>query len=66
MAMKELMRVTLDETQIREACEIAVRDRVSPDLAKEQICAVLQSTGKVAVDVIITKKHAPRKAKGTA
>ena len=31
MAMKELLRVTLDAAKIREACELYVASRIQPD-----------------------------------
>lgn len=67
--MKELMRVTLDNRQVCEACEIAVRDRVSAEFADQEIRAFTKldaATNILTVDVVITKKRAPRKPKAAA
>jgi len=65
MAMKELLRVTLDEGKIRQACEeyVSTQARIQPD---EEAKASWQSKdGKTLflVEVIVRKRRA-RKAKG--
>lgn len=66
MAMKELMRVTLDEAQIREACEEAVRARLSNAMADENVRAIVKAEradgarvndALITVDVVVTRKR---------
>ena len=67
MAMKELLRVTLDAAKIREACEQYVATRIQPD---EEAKAHFQrdgqdvdETGAEVAVVVIVRKRRVRKAK---
>jgi len=54
MAMKELLRVTLDAAKIREACEAFVATRIQPD---EEATAILRfvDQGQIIVDQVIVE-----------
>jgi len=60
MAMKELLRVTLDAAKIREACEAFVATRIQPD---EEACAGIWLDGEflvnknLIVEVIVRKRR---------
>ena len=58
--MKELLRVTLDEAKVREACEAYVATRIQPD--EEAFAVIYNSTERIEVQVIVRKRRV-RKAK---
>lgn len=64
MAMKELLKVTLDAKQVREACEAWAFERTAMDAAQ-----VIGSVGGIADDAVVTvtfsKRRAPRKAQAS-
>jgi hypothetical protein len=64
MAMKELLRVTLDAAKIREACEAFVATRIQPDEeAHAEIRDGVAFVNDLIVEVIVRKRRV-RKAKG--
>lgn len=63
MAMKELLRVTLDAAKIEEACEAFVASRIQPD--EEAHATIINDPGAtipLCVEVVIRKRRV-RKAK---
>ena len=63
MAMKELLRVTLDAAKIREACEAFVRARV-PVGDDEEVGAILMCDSNAPISAtVIVRKRRVRKAK---
>jgi len=57
--MKQLMRITLDAKQVREACETFVATRI--DTATEVADAIVPADTSIVVTV--SKRRAPKKAK---
>ena len=61
MAMKELLRVTLDAAKIREACEQYVATRIQPD-EEAKATIIVDGDPDLRVEVIVRKRRV-RKAK---
>ena len=62
MAMRELMKITLDAKQVREACELYVNRRIEP--LTEVADAIVPAD--LTIMVTVSKRRAPRKAKVAA
>lgn len=62
MAMKELVKFTLDAKQIRRACEQYVGPRINAEV--EVADAIVPADYSILI--IVSKKRAPRKAKVAA
>ncbi len=62
MAKHELMKITLDAKQVREACELYVNRRIEP--LTEVADAIVPAD--LTIMVTVSKKRARRKVKGTA
>ncbi len=62
MAMRELMKITLDAKQVREACELYVNRRIEP--LTEVADAIVPAD--LTIMVTVGKRRAPRKAKVAA
>ena len=61
MAMKLLLKVTLDARDVREACALWARERIGS--AEEQTFATLGVPDDLSVTVEVRKAPAPRKPK---
>jgi hypothetical protein len=58
--MKELVRVSMNAKQIREACEQFARDRIASN--GEMAVSVIGIEDAVQADVVFTRKRVKRKA----
>ncbi|HWG34679.1 MAG TPA: hypothetical protein VN650_10950 [Gemmatimonadaceae bacterium] len=62
MAMKQLVKFTLDAKQVREACEAFIARRI--DTTTEVAAAIVPADTSIMVTV--KKRHAPKKPKTVA
>jgi hypothetical protein len=61
MAMKELLRVTLNAAKIREACELYVASRIQPDEEAKAEVLDMGVGGRLVIEVIVRKRRVRKK-----
>ena len=59
MAMRELMKITLDAKQVREACEDYVAPRINTTMEVADAIVPAETT----IIVVVSKRRAPKKTK---